>query len=76
MDFTSLEPRPKPEMTLPSILRGKGASGPLSEPTMLGRCDIVLTACSRRTYLCRVWVGFFGSCRRWRDESPQTDGAA
>lgn len=35
--FTSLEPRPKPAMTLPSILYGKGDSGPESGPTMEGR---------------------------------------
>lgn len=35
--FTSFEPRPKPAMTLPSILYGNGLSGPESGPTMEGR---------------------------------------
>lgn len=35
--LTSLEPLPKPLMTLPSICSGKGGSGPASEPTMSGR---------------------------------------
>jgi len=34
---TSLEPRPKPDTTLPFMRRGKGASGPLSDPIILGR---------------------------------------
>lgn len=36
-----MEPRPKPEMTLPSILYGYGGSGPVSMPTISGRVDIV-----------------------------------
>jgi hypothetical protein len=34
---TSLEPRPKPNITLPFIRKGNGASGPLSGPIILGR---------------------------------------
>jgi hypothetical protein len=34
---TSLEPRPKPDTTLPFMRRGNGASGPLSGPIILGR---------------------------------------
>ncbi len=35
--LTSFDPRPKPEMTLPSMRSGYGASGPASGPTMSGR---------------------------------------
>ena len=34
---SSLEPRPKPEMTLPSMRNGKGASGPVEGPIRRGR---------------------------------------
>lgn len=34
---TSLEPRPKPDTTLPFIRRGNGGSGPLSGPMIFGR---------------------------------------
>jgi hypothetical protein len=34
---TSLEPRPKPDTTLPFMRRGKGVSGPLSGPMIFGR---------------------------------------
>lgn len=35
--FTSLLPLPKPLITSPESFSGKGASGPLSGPTVLGR---------------------------------------
>ena len=42
--LASLDPRLKPEMTLPSICRGKGGSGPASGPTMSGRFDLLYGA--------------------------------
>jgi hypothetical protein len=57
LSLTSLDPRPKPEMTLPSILKGKGASGPASEPTMLGRSGMV----KMRLLAMKVREGRFGS---------------
>lgn len=37
MGCTSFEPRPKPDITSPSIRRGNGSSGPESGPTIVGR---------------------------------------
>lgn len=37
MGPTSLDPRPKPETTLPFMRRGYGVSGPESGPTIVGR---------------------------------------
>jgi hypothetical protein len=34
---TSFEPRPKPDITSPSMRRGNGGSGPESGPTIVGR---------------------------------------
>lgn len=34
---TSFEPRPNPDITSPSMRRGKGVSGPESGPTIVGR---------------------------------------
>ena len=36
-EFTSFEPRPNPDITFPSIRRGKGGSGPESDPMIVGR---------------------------------------
>ena len=46
--FTSLEPRPNPDTTLPPMRRGKGGSGPESGPIILARGAsgrFILTVC-------------------------------
>lgn len=50
--FTSFDPRPKPDITLPSILYGYGASGPFSGPTTSG-LPAILCVC-----VC-LFVSFF-----------------
>ena len=41
---TSLDPRPKPAMTVPSMRKGYGGAGPESGPTMVGREDMASRA--------------------------------
>jgi hypothetical protein len=36
-ESTSFDPRPKPDITSPSMRRGNGDSGPESGPTIVGR---------------------------------------
>jgi len=45
--LTSFDPRPKPEMTLPSMRSGYGASGPASGPTMSGRAAAAVVSAPR-----------------------------